>query len=140
MGITSLLLMTYVLLLIMIILFITLMLRIKKIEDKLLNFSPAEAYTIMQTMTDMVKESERVADKLDMSIKEKEAILEDVIDLIDSKIVRFDNIVSKSSNEKGIRHSIMDLHEQGATSAAIAKQLGISLTEVQITLNIINRK
>lgn len=140
MGLTSLLLMSYFLVFILILLIVSLILRIRKVESKLLNFSVTEAYTIMQNMAEIVKESERLAEQLDTKIREKEAILEDIIDLIDSKIIRFDSAVSKNREEKGIRQSIISLHEEGHTSADIARKLSISLTEVQITLNIINRK
>ena len=136
MGTTTLMLLGYILIFILIVLIISLILRIRNIEKKLINFSPTEAYAIMQTMRDMVIESERVADKLDSAIKDREAVLEDLSYLTDEKIARLDGIIDKNTEEKDKKSMVLALHREGLDEAEIARRLGISVTEVRIAVNL----
>lgn len=138
MGITLLLFLVYILIFILIILIISLLLRLRNIEKKLVNFTPTEAYTIMETMRDMVIESERVADKLDGAIKDREAVLEDFSDLVDEKLARLDVVLGKKDEENNKKDMIADFHRQGLDNSEIARRLGVSLSEVSITLSLLN--
>ncbi len=136
MATTSLMLLLFILIFILIILIVSLLLRIRNLEKKLINFTPTEAYTIMETMRDMVIESERVADKLDIAIKDRESVLEDLSDLVDEKIIRLDRIIDKKEDEKDKKSMIIELSRQGYDEAEIARRLGISVAEVTISLNL----
>ena len=93
----------------------------------------------METMRDMVIESERVADKLDIAIRDREAVLEDLSDLADEKLARLDGIINKNEEENNKKDTILDLHNQGIDHNEIARRLGVSLSEVDITVSISSR-
>ena len=95
MGNTLIILLSYILNFILIILIVSLLLRIRNVERKLINFSPTEAYSIMENMHEMVLESQRLADSLEASIKAREAVLEDLSDLVDEKILRYEHITGE---------------------------------------------
>ncbi len=195
MGNTLIILLGYVITFILILVIISLLLRIRKIERKLINFSPTEAYAIMENMHEMVLESSRIADSLDAAIKQKEAVLEDLSDLVDEKLKLYERAVKNSkeqdivsfrkeeiksplkkedefiSSEKLIKESInkqqlsmpqpqaapvqtpkitsdMDnkgdkksriiaMHKEGRQDIEIARELGISVTEVQLALRLL---
>lgn len=195
MGNTLIILLGYVITFILILVIISLLLRIRKIERKLINFSPTEAYAIMENMREMVAESSRIADSLDAAIKQKEAVLEDLSDLVDEKLKLYDRAVKSSkeqeivgfkkeeikmplkkedefiSSEKLIKESInkqqismqqtqitpvpttkissdienktdkktriISMHKEGRQDIEIARELGISVTEVQLALRLL---
>ena len=95
MGNTLIILLSYILNFILIILIVSLLLRIRNVERKLINFSPTEAYSIMENMHEMVLESQRLADSLEASIKAREAVLEDLSDLVDKKILRYEHVTGE---------------------------------------------
>ncbi len=171
MGNTLIILLSYILNFILIILIINLLLRIRTLERKLINFSPTEAYTIMENMHEMVLESQRLADSLESSIKAREAVLEDLSDLVDEKILRYEktagekyiNIpkekkevkheqahletvlkvqeqhkeqIIQQDNKKDLKTKILSLNAAGKSSIDIARELGISITEVQLALRL----
>lgn len=70
MGNTLIILLSYILNFILIILIVSLLLRIRNVERKLINFSPTEAYSIMENMHEMVLESQRLADSLEDLLKQ----------------------------------------------------------------------
>lgn len=195
MGNTLIILLGYVITFILILVIISLLLRIRKIERKLINFSPTEAYAIMENMHEMVLESSRIADSLDAAIKQKEAVLEDLSDLVDEKLKLYERAVKSSkeqeivsfrkeeiksplkkedefiSSEKLIKESInkqqlsmpqpqaspvqtpkttsdvdnkgdkksriIAMHKEGRQDIEIARELGISVTEVQLALRLL---
>ena len=100
MGNTLIILLGYVITFILILVIISLLLRIRKIERKLINFSPTEAYAIMENMHEMVLESSRIADSLDAAIKQKEAVLEDLSDLVDEKLKLYERAVKNSKEQE----------------------------------------
>lgn len=171
MGNTLIILLSYILNFILIILIISLLLRIRNLERKLINFSPTEAYSIMENMHEMVLESQRLADSLESSIKAREAVLEDLSDLVDEKILRYEKISgdkytgipkekqeakseqlhlaavlkkqensgeknSQIDNRKDLKTKILALNAEGKPSIDIARELGISITEVQLALRL----
>lgn len=171
MGNTLIILLSYILNFILIILIISLLLRIRNLERKLINFSPTEAYSIMENMHEMVLESQRLADSLEASIKSREAVLEDLLDLVDEKILRYEKItgekysgipkekkevkseqihlesvlkkqetskehIIQQDNKKDLKTKILSLNVAGKSSIDIARELGISITEVQLALRL----
>lgn len=193
MGNTLIILLGYVITFILILVIISLLLRIRKLERKLINFSPTEAYAIMENMYEIVSESSRIADSLDAAIKQKEAVLEDLSDLVDEKLKIYERITSNKkplnidfmkkesntfqeneededfiSSERLINESInkqqivlqqppvqnsrsandadnkldkksriIAMHAEGIDDVEIAKELGISVTEVQLALKLL---
>nr|MDE7314569.1 hypothetical protein [Mucispirillum sp.] len=136
-----------------------------------ITFSPTEAYSIMENMHEMVLESQRLADSLESSIKAREAVLEDLSDLVDEKILRYEKItgekyksiqkekkevkteqihletvlkkqeipkeqVIQKDNKKDLKTKILSLNAAGKSSIDIARELGISITEVQLALRL----
>ncbi len=183
MGTTVMILLGYIITFILIIVIISLLVRIRSIERKLVNFTPTEAYTIMENMHEIILESQRLADSLESSIKQKESVLEDLSDLVDEKIIRFErasgeryNKVSNkeeskkeidktyiksdtytntgalnqintaasvqsaapgSTNRTDKKSKIIMLHNDGRSDIDIARELGISVTEVQLALRLL---
>lgn len=171
MGNTLIILLSYILNFILIILIVSLLLRIRNVERKLINFSPTEAYSIMENMHEMVLESQRLADSLEASIKAREAVLEDLSDLVDEKILRYEHVtgekfskiknekkevkseqihletvlkkqetlkeqINKQDSKKDLKTNILSLNAEGKSSIDIARELGISITEVQLALRL----
>lgn len=171
MGNTLIILLSYILNFILIILIVSLLLRIRNVERKLINFSPTEAYSIMENMHEMVLESQRLADSLEASIKAREAVLEDLSDLFDEKILRYEHVtgekfskiknekkevkseqihletvlkkqetlkeqLNKQDSKKDLKTNILSLNAEGKSSIDIARELGISITEVQLALRL----
>lgn len=175
MGNTLIILLSYILNFILIILIISLIIRIRNVERKLINFSPTEAYSILENMHEMVLESQRLADSLEAAIKSKEAVLEDLSDLVDEKILRYEKIsgekytynqpekkepvkntvpevkkeaaaniqeikeqeqLKQPETKKDLKSKILELSNSGKASIDIARELGISITEVQLALRL----
>lgn len=126
----------FILMLILVVLFINLLLRVRDMEKMLLNFTPTEAYTIMENMREMVIESGRVSDNLDEAIKRREAALEDLSVLVDEKIARLYNVLESSPRERDMKQRIFDMYSSGKTANEIASELGISVTEVRLAISI----
>jgi len=109
----SMLLITNIVLLIAIILVIQLNLRLKKVENKLIDLSPKDIFPFIEQLREMVFESERIAEQLDMSIKEKEALLEDITVLADTKITALNDLFEKEDGIKdAIKISVADVKKE----------------------------
>ncbi|WP_148223177.1 hypothetical protein [Calditerrivibrio nitroreducens] len=74
-----------------------LFLKFKSLQRKLVDVSYDDVKVITDTLKDLVVESEKVSEKLDISIKEKEALLEDLVDLIDAKLKRLEQLGSANT-------------------------------------------
>lgn len=193
MGITVMILLGYILTFILIIVIISLLIRLRHMERKLINFSPTEAYTIMENMHEIILESQRLADSLESAIKQKEAVLEDLSDLVDEKILKYErltgekysgNIIKENINNEikvteniGLKQNnivqekvqepkqnniqmqpkrqqvvgnyagkndkkskIIMLHNSGKSHIDIARELGISVTEVQLAVRLLPKE
>lgn len=92
---------------------------------------------IIDQLKELIIESERVSEKLDSAINEKEQLLEDINALVEDKLNRLHNIINSDTKEKNIREKIKELHLQGLTPAEIAKKLEISVTEVNLVIKIL---
>lgn len=97
MNLTPFLIILFVLNFLMLFLIAYLFLKLKSLEKKLVNVSYDDVKLITDTLKDLVVESEKVSEKLDISIKEKEAILEDLVDLIDAKLKRLEQLNNSNS-------------------------------------------
>jgi len=125
----------------------------------------------MENMHEMVLESQRLADSLESSIKAREAVLEDLSDLVDEKILRYEKLtgekfsgipkekkevkseqihletvlkkqeapkeqIIQQDSKKDLKTKIISLNAAGKSSIDIARELGISITEVQLALRL----
>lgn len=164
--------------------------RINKLHRKVADVNPQDLYPFMEEMRELVMESERVADKLEDAVKQKEEMLEDLSALVDEKLKRFEAIDDIPDTDAGytppirdeediyesqhsynpipqppkeperkpqpkieiddlelddthtpqtfeqqgisIREQIADMLDIGMEDSEIAKQLGVSVTEIQI--------
>lgn len=140
------------------VLFVLLLIAITKINSlhkKVTDVNPKDLYPFMEELRELVIESERVADKLEDSVKQKEEMLEDISALLDEKLKRLETIEdhepvytpqtvginrqpvrpapapARSAGET-MRSRIAEMVEMGLTDSDIAAKLGISTTEVQL--------
>lgn len=145
-------------------LFIFLLIAISKINSlhkKVTDVSPKDLYPFMEELRELVIESERVADKLEDSVKQKEEMLEDISAMIEDKLKRLETIeenepphatytpsgsysqpdepirpkpIHQPERSAGvsIRDKIAEMVSLGLSDSDIAAKLGISTTEVQI--------
>ena len=82
-------------------------------------------------------ESERVSEELSGQIREKEEMLENLVDLTEAKLNRLEKITVSSDKELSLKEQIAALHRQGYNSSQIAKELNISIAEVNLALKLI---
>jgi ATP/maltotriose-dependent transcriptional regulator MalT len=66
--------------------------KINSIHKKVTDVSPNDLYPFMEEMRELVIESERVADKLEDAVRQKEEMLEDLAALVDEKLKRLETI------------------------------------------------
>lgn len=130
----------FILTLVLVFLFINLLLRVRNLESRLMDFTPTEAYAIMENMREMVIESGRVADKLEESIKLREAALEDLSVLVDEKVARLYNMLENNPAERDLKQKIYELYSHGLSETDIAARLGISVMEVRLAVNMSRRR
>lgn len=139
------------------VLFIFLLVAISKINSlhkKVADVDPKDLYPFMEELRELVIESERVADKLEDSVKQKEEMLEDISSLIEEKLKRLESIddtpepsyqpqprreeetapLQQPRQKPGtpMRSRISEMVQMGLSDSDIAAKLGISTTEVQI--------
>ena len=132
--------------------------KINSLHKKVTDVSPKDLYPFMEEMRELVIESERVADKLEDAVRQKEEMLEDISAMIEDKLKRLETIQDdvpadtytprpqmqtensepaqnhKPANQAGtsIREKISEMVALGLSDGDIAAKLGISTTEVQI--------
>lgn len=92
---------------------------------------------VIDQLKELIIESERVSEKLDSAISEKELLLEDLNALVEDKLNRLHNIINSDSKEKNIKEKIKELHLQGLSPTEIAKKLEISVTEVNLVIKML---
>ncbi|ADR18857.1 hypothetical protein Calni_0946 [Calditerrivibrio nitroreducens DSM 19672] len=97
MNFAPILIILFILNFLMLILIGYLFLKFKSLQRKLVDVSYDDVKVITDTLKDLVVESEKVSEKLDISIKEKEALLEDLVDLIDAKLKRLEQLGSANT-------------------------------------------
>lgn len=133
---SALLITTYCILFVLVILVAFLAAKVRKLEKKLIEVTPSDLYPFIEELRELVIESERVAVKLENSIRERESVLEDLTVLADSKIESYGRITEQPKEEKTLKGKIKDLADGGASDTEIARELGISITEVKIVRSI----
>jgi uncharacterized protein (DUF3084 family) len=129
---STLITLAYVILLILLLLVAGLLAKVRKLEKKVIDVSPKDLYPFIEELRELVIESERVASKLDTSIKDRESVLEDLTALLDTKLAGYNRAADKTATEKSLKDKIKELAAENLTDADIARRLGISTTEVKI--------
>lgn len=89
---------------------------------------------MLNHLKEVIIEGERVSEKIDNSLREKEILLEDLTDVIDSKLTKLDNSTEDITTTKNLKDHICALSKSGKQPIEIARQLEISVTEVNIVL------
>lgn len=135
MSMTTHVLILYSVILFALLLIIPLLGKVRRLEKKLVDVDPKDLYPFIEEMRELLVESERVADALEDSLREKESTLEDLNAIIDGKLERYQQIIYKSPDEKPLRNKIAEMHDSGMSAAEISRKLQISLTEVNIVLS-----
>lgn len=138
MNYSLILIVAFLLLFVLFILNILLTLRLKKLEKRLLNVSYQDIRVLTDELKELVSESERVAENLSAYIVEKESMLEDLSDLVDLKLDRFEKVNTNSTDEVSIKENIKQLSRQGLSDAEIAKELNLSMAEVSLFIRLHN--
>jgi hypothetical protein len=109
-------------------------LRINRIERKFINISYEEVQILIEHLKEMLIEAERVAEKLELEIKEKEDMLADLSELLELKLIRMEELVATNSEEEHIRKNIIEMAKNNMHPIDIAKRLGIPSSEVELML------
>ena len=89
---------------------------------------------VINHLKDILIESERVSEKIENSLREKESLLEDISDIIDTKLTKLESVTGKTPETKNLKEQIIALYRSGTSPVEIAKQLEISITEVNIVI------
>jgi len=89
---------------------------------------------IIEQLKELIIESERVSENLDMEITRKENLLEDLSVLVDEKLNKYASITSTNKEEKKLSEKIKDLYNKGLSPMEIAKELCVSVTEVNLVI------
>jgi rRNA maturation endonuclease Nob1 len=110
--------------------------KLKKTENLLISVSYEDIRILVEELKELLKESERVSEELSAQIREKEEILENLIDLTEAKLNRLENLTLSSEREMSLKEKIFALHKQDKTSQQIAKQLNISVAEVNLAIKL----
>jgi len=129
---STVLIITHIVLLVLVLVIAALAAKVRRLEKKLIEVTPSDLYPFIEELRELVIESERIATKLDNSIKERESVLEDLTVLAGSKLEDYGRAAEKTVKEKTLKEKIRELAEDGMPDSAIARKLGISTTEVKI--------
>ena len=130
---------------VLLLLVLALTIRVGRLERKSLDVTAKDVATFVDQMREMIIESERAAERLDASIRDREAVLEDLNDLIESKLSRLNRISAYEENpsfetltlgDNPLQNEVYSLYLQGQNDIEIAKQLKISVTEVNKIINL----
>ena len=131
------LIIAFVLLLVLFIMNISFSIRLKKLEKRMLSVSYDDIRIIVDELKSLLIESERVSEELSGQIREKEEMLENLVDLTEAKLNRLEKITVSSDKELSLKEQIAALHRQGYKSSQIAKELNISIAEVNLAIKLI---
>lgn len=75
----------FILIVLMFVIVVSLYLKIRALEAKMVDVTPQDLYPFIEEMRELVIESEQVAERLDNAIKQKEEALEDLIDVASAR-------------------------------------------------------
>lgn len=108
--------------------------RIRFMERKLVNVNYEDIQVLTEHLKDMLIESERVAEKIEFEIKEKEDMLADLSEVLELKLIRMEDLLNNSFEENNIKNTVREMSKQKLGVVDIAKRLGISSAEVELML------
>lgn len=108
--------------------------RIRFIERKLVNVNYEDLQLLTEHLKDMLIESERVAEKIELEIKEKEDMLADLSEVLELKLIRMEELLNNSYEENNIKNAVREMSKKNLGVVDIAKRLGISSAEVELML------
>lgn len=132
---------------ILLFLVVSLLIRVKRLEAKSIDVTPKDVATFVDQMREMVIESERAAEQLDASIRERETVLEDLSALVESRLTRLGQLDEYENNptlenipigDNPLQAKVYRLLMQGSDVPAIAKNLNISVTEVEMIIRLLH--
>jgi len=138
MNLTIFILIAFLLIAALYLIVFSLIIKVNKLSSKMANISYDDVNLLINELKELLTESERVAESLDNSIAEKESILEDMNDLIDRKLERLESATINNVQEMNLKDKIINLSNSGKNEYEIAKNLGISVTEVNLVLKMNN--
>lgn len=138
MNLTIFILIAFLLIAALYLIVFSLIIKVNKLSSKMANISYDDVNLLINELKELLTESERVAESLDNSIAEKESILEDINDLIDRKLERLESATINNVQEMNLKDKIINLSNSGKNEYEIAKNLGISVTEVNLVLKMNN--
>jgi glycine cleavage system regulatory protein len=108
--------------------------KVRFIEKRLIDLSYEDVQVLIEQLKDLLIEAERVAEKIDLEIKEKEDMLADLSELLELKLIRMEELVASYGEEEHIRKNILEMAKNNIKPIDIAKRLGIPSAEVELML------
>lgn len=151
MSTSSILVLVLILLILIFLMLISLMLRIRRLEEKSADVSTADIATYVSNMREILIESERAAERLDAGIKEKEAMLEDLSDLVENRLNRLQQLSGGSASGSHanqprnippgsgqLQSAIYQMLLKGDTVPSIARKLSITPEQVEMLINLVD--
>ncbi|MDR2401118.1 MAG: hypothetical protein LBD73_05655 [Deferribacteraceae bacterium] len=120
-----------VLLIIFISAIIFLYIRVRRLEAKTSALTANDLVIYSEILRGILSESERVAEKLDAAIREREDALEDMGALLDARISRLKELSGENAPEELQTH-VKRLIRDGRTKNEIARLLNMSVTEIEL--------
>jgi len=108
--------------------------KIKRLNKFIYKNNLNELPLIIEQLKELIIESERVSENLDTEITRKENLLEDLSVLVDEKLDKYASITSANKEEKKLSEKIKDLYNKGLSPMEIAKELCVSVTEVNLVI------
>ena len=139
MSTSSLLTVILIVLVIIFVMLVGLMLRVRRLEDKGTDISASDVAAYVDNMREILIESERLAETLDTSIKEREAVLEDLSDLVEARINRLHKIAAYENSptienlplgDNALQSKVYSMLLAGDSPDDIARALGITVADV----------
>jgi signal transduction histidine kinase len=110
--------------------------KIKKLERKAIDFSYNDLQILIDHLKDLLIEAERVAENLELSIRQKEDLLADMAELLELKLNRLEESAYSSESERSTKDRVLELASKKVDKMDIARQLGISAAEVELVLKL----
>jgi len=83
--------------------------KLRFIEKKLIHIRYEDVQVLIEHLKELLIESERIAEKIDLEIKEKEDMLADLSELLELKLIRMEELVATNSEEEHIRNNIIEM-------------------------------
>jgi hypothetical protein len=110
---------------------ILLYIKLRRLEAKTLSITAKDLIVYSEILRELIAESERVAEKLDMAIRERENALEDMGALLDARISRLKELSGENAPEE-LQDHVRRLIRDGRTKNEVARLLNMSVTEIEL--------